>query len=105
MSRVYYTDCEVDVGGFGEREPFECDDAEVWIEGDSILISYFDEEGIVVLEGRPDDGSGWKLAARSRPRRAFLRPMSEDPGCFAGTLDEQGEVASWRLRLGDPEQA
>ena len=103
MSRVYYPDCEIEVGGFADREPFACDDAEVWIEGDSILISYFDEDGIVVLEGRPDDQSGWKLAARSRPRRAFLRPMSEDPGCFTGTLDEQGEVTAWRLRLGEPE--
>ena len=105
MSRVYHPDCQIEVARLGEREPFECDDAEVWIEGDAILISYFDDDGIVVLEGRPDDQSGWKLSARSRPRRAFLRPMSEDPGCFSGTLDEHGEVAAWRLRLGAPEGA
>lgn len=100
MSRVHHDDCRVEVEALGDQAPFECDDAEVWIEGDSILISYFDDEGMVVLEGRPDDASGWTLAGRSRPRRAFLRPMAEAPGSFAGEIDEHGEVAVWRLELG-----
>jgi len=105
MSRIHYPECRVEVAGAEEREPFECDDAEVWIEGESILISYFDNEGIVVLEGRTDDESGWALSARSRPRRAFLKPMPEASGSFAGEIDEQGEVAIWRLRLGRPDGA
>ena len=100
--RVHYAECQVEVEESGAREAFECDDAEVWIENDAILISYFDHEGIVVLEGQPDDNSGWTLSARSRPWRAFLKPMSEASGNFAGEIGEQGEVATWRLRLGKP---
>ena len=108
MTRVHHPACEIEVEAWGDREAFVCDDAEVWIEGDSILISYFDDEGIVVLEGRPDDELGWMLSARSRPRQAFLRPMDESPGAsigrpetdFVGEINEQGEIAIWRLRLG-----
>jgi hypothetical protein len=102
MSRVHYPDSAIQIEGWSHHGAFECDDAEVWIEGDLILISYFDDDGIVVLEGHPDEEGGWALSARSRPRRAFLKPMSEAIGHFAGELDEQGEVAVWRLRLGEP---
>ena len=103
MSRVHYPECRVEVEGGGAREPFACDDADVWVEGESILISYFDDDGMVVLEGRPDADAGWTISARSRPRQAFLKPMSEDPGSFVGEIDEQGEVSIWRLRLGEPD--
>lgn len=102
MSRVHHPACRVAVEAWGGREAFDCDDAEVWIDGDAILVSYFDDEGIVVLEGRREGTDGWRLTARSRPRRAFLRPMDEAPGSFVGEIDEQGEVAGWRLSLGPP---
>ncbi len=105
MSRVHYPDCRVEVERSETRETFECDDADVWIEDESILISYFDDEGMVILEGRPDDEAGWRLSARSRPRQAFLKPMAEDPCSFTGEIDEQGEVTIWRLRLGEPDGA
>jgi hypothetical protein len=103
MSRLHYPECRVEVAESETREAFECDDAEVWIEEKSILISYFDDEGIVVLEGRPDEASGWTLSARSRPRQAFLKPMTDSPGSYIGEINEQGEVAGWRLRLGLPD--
>ncbi|MBJ22830.1 MAG: hypothetical protein GY910_04420 [bacterium] len=106
MSRVHYPGSRVEVKAEagGALEPFECDDAEVWIEGRSILISYFDGEGMVVLDGGPGEGPGWILFARSRPWRAFLNPMSEAPGHFVGEIDELGEVATWRLCLGEPDE-
>jgi hypothetical protein len=108
MSRVHHPECRVEVEAWGDREAFECDDAEVWIEGELMLISYFDDEGIVVLEGHPDSESGWTLSARSRPRQAILRPMDESSSDlsgnwvseFTGEISEQGEAAVWRLRLG-----
>ncbi len=105
MSRTHYPECRVEVEGGLDREPFDCEDAEVWIESESILISYFDEEGMVVMEGRPGDESGWTLSARSRPWRAFLKPMSEAPGSFAGEIDVEGEITTWRIRLGEPDEA
>lgn len=106
MSRIHYPESEIQVGAMGEdgAAEFSCDDADVWIEDDLILISYFDEEGIVVLEGSSDGDSGWELGARSRPRRAFLRPLPEKAGCFVGEIDEQGETAAWRVILGAPEK-
>ena len=106
MSRIHYPQCEVEVAALGEdgAAAFSCDDAEAWVEGDLILISYFDDEGIVVLEGSSDGDLGWELMARSRQRRAFLRPLPEKAGCFVGEIDEQGETAAWRVSLGAPEK-
>lgn len=105
MSRIHYPACEVEVDAFEEgAEDFSCEDAEVWIEDNVILISYFDDEGIVVLEGTEDGNQGWQLMARSRPRRAFLRPLPEKAGCFVGEIEEQGETAAWRVSLGAPQK-
>lgn len=114
--RRYHPECHIEVDALGDSEPFECDDAEVWVEAEAMLISYFDDEGIVVLEGwhadasestdassRATDAGDWTLAARSRPRRAFLRRMADAPGRYEGEIEEQGETAGWRLRLGPPE--
>ena len=103
MSRRYHPDCLVEVSAWGSREPVRCDDAEVWIEGDAILVCYFDDEGIVVLEGRSDGVGGWQLAARSRPRRAFLEPDANEDRLYVGEIEEHGEGAGWRLRLSEPE--
>ena len=103
MNRVHHPVCCIEVEAWPTREAFRCDDAEIWIDADSILISYFDDEGMVVLEGRPEPSGGWQLVARSRPWRAFLRPISDSPDNFAGEIDEQGERVAWRVRFGpDP---
>ena len=102
VGRVHHPTCDVSVAAFGDHDAFACDDAEVWIEDEMILVSYFDDDGIVVLEGWPREGGGWELSARSRPRRAFLAPMADSPGVLEGEIDEQGEVARWRLTLGEP---
>ena len=100
--RVHHPACAVSVAAFGETEAFECDDGEVWIDGDQILVSYFDDDGIVVLEGWPREEGGWEFSARSRPRRAFLAPMADSSHILEGEIDECGEVAVWRLTLGEP---
>lgn len=107
MSRVHHPECDVEVEGCEEIDAFECDDAEVWLEDEAILISYFDDDGIVVLEGWPETRDeaagatpGWRLSARSRPRRAFLRPMAEAPGTYVGEIEQHGATSAWRLRLG-----
>jgi hypothetical protein len=103
MKRLYFPDCRVEVAAWAEYDAFVCDDAETWIEDESILVSYFDDEGIVVLEGISDRNDGWVLAARSRPRRATLLPVEGNDRSYVGSIDEQGESASWTLRLGTPE--
>jgi hypothetical protein len=103
MTRVHHPDSKVEVEAWGDHDRFECDDAEVWLDAETILVSYFDDEGVVVLEGRPDAEGGWELSARSRPRRASLRPIADTPGGLEGEIEEQEQVATWRLRLGVPE--
>jgi hypothetical protein len=118
MKRLFFANCRVEIAPWGDHEAFDCDDAEVWIEGDSILVSYFDEDGIVVLEGNSDHAGGWTLGARSRPRRARLLPLDSggegvgDPGAdgraggvsrsYRGSIVEQGESGRWTLHLGVP---
>ena len=109
MKRRSFPDSRVDIESFGDQDAFSCDDAEVWMEGDAILVSYFDDEGIVVLEGILEQGSSYRLMARSRPRSATLSPVSDragsesGPAQYAGLLSEQGETASWTLTLGAEE--
>ena len=126
MNRRFYPDSIVTVDALGDVEAFTCDDAEVWMEDDVILVSYFDQDGIVVLEGVIDsepsgsaETSGapicttYSLTARSRPRRATLREVTPEAGApnadrasrmdareYRGRIEEQGESASWSLRLG-----
>ena len=102
MTRQYFPDCCVEVAAWADYDDFACDDAEAWIEDESILISYFDDEGIVVLEGISDREDGWILTARSRPRKATLRPVVGESRSFVGSIDEQGESSNWKLRLGPP---
>ena len=102
MTRIHHPDSYVEVEAWAEHERFSCDDAEVWIDEETILVSYFDDEGVVVLEGWREDDLGWRLSARSRPRRASLRPIADTPGVLEGEIDEQGQIARWRLRLGGP---
>jgi len=100
MTRRYFPDCRIEVAAWAENDAFACDDAEAWIEDESILVSYFDDDGIVVLEGTADRDDGWVLTARSRPRRATLRPVDGEDRSFAGSIDERGESSTWTLRLG-----
>jgi len=109
MSRVHHPECDVEIEGCEEIDAFECDDAEVWVEADAILISYFDDDGIVVLEGWPEKEEeaagatpGWRFSARSRPRRAFLRPMPDAPQTYLGEIEQHGSTTAWKLRLGEP---
>lgn len=105
MTRSFYPACEIQVEAFADAEAFACDDAEVWIEDDVMLVSYFDDEGPVVFEGRAEPGgAGWRLGARSRPWQASL--VAESPGSgeaaatvFRGVIETLEERAGWSLKL------
>ena len=108
MTRSFYPACEVAVEAFADAAAFACEDAEVWIEGDVMLVSYFDDEGPVVFEGRAaPDRSGWQLGARSRPWQASLaadppgpaRRAPSVPTLFRGVIETPEGRASWSLKL------
>jgi hypothetical protein len=103
MTRRHYPECHVVVSAWEEQAALDCEDAEVWIEDESILVSYFDEDGIVVLEGLSDRNGGWTLMARSRARRATLSPVAGEEAVLRGSIDEMGHTVDWTLRLGDRE--
>lgn len=102
MTRVFYPECRIEIGAWGGHDALVCEDAEAWVEEERILVCYFDDDGIVVLEGSSDRSGGWTLAARSRPRQATLAPAEDRTGSYAGRFEEQGESVVWTLCLGEP---
>ncbi len=101
MSRIHHPGCRVDVDERSDRETFSDPDAEAWLEPGSILVSYYDEDGMVIFDGVEAEDGGYSLSARSRPWRADLRPMADDPGVLAGMIEAPDESFAWRLRLGN----
>ena len=77
---------------------FACDDCEVRLDETALVVSYFDDEGPVVLAA-PNDGSGrFDLVARSRPRKATLT-HDEAAGVLEGDWSEGGVAGTWRIVL------
>ncbi len=75
---------------------FECDDGEVRLDGTVLLVSYFDDQGPVVLAG-PEEGDGhFRLVARSRPRTATLSRAGDR---LEGDWVEGDERGTWWIEL------
>ena len=70
--------------------PFEDDDSEVRIEEGRILICYWDDQGVVIFDGREEQPGHFVCSARSRPRKAELS-MEPDGRTLRGTFEE-GEL-------------
>jgi hypothetical protein len=76
----------------------EDEDSRLAIDGGAILVSYLDEEGPVVLEGREQAAGRFELVARSRPRRATLA-LAPDGRSLEGQWCEPGQSGEWRIDL------
>ncbi len=68
----HYLRCLVAVTDDAGEPPFEDDDADVELGSGGVLVSYFDDQGPVVLQGVETEPGRFALKARSRPRQAEL---------------------------------
>jgi hypothetical protein len=91
-----YSGCRVVVTYDDGRARFEDDDCDVSLEDDELLVTYWDERGPVVLQGR-DRGESFAVTARSRPSTATLRRQG---GVFEGTWRERDDSGRLRIELG-----
>ena len=96
-----WSGCQIRVTG--EAEPFFDDDCDVQLEGDSLVVSYFDSEGPLVFVGSPSDGgTRFDLVCRSRPRRATLE-RSADGRSLEGRWTERELSGTLHIVLGEPD--
>lgn len=90
-----FSGCRVTVEYDDGRPAHEDDDSDLQLGEGRLLLSYWDEQGVVVWVGSESEPGRYDLSARSRPRQGTLR--REGPRSFAGSWRE-GE-ASGRLRV------
>jgi hypothetical protein len=84
-----------------DREVFEDDDCEVALEDGQILVTYWDERGPVVLQGK-QQGDVFEVVARSRPSNATLTRRGD---IFEGRWEELGDTGGLRIELSEPEES
>jgi len=111
-----YGGCRVVVEFDDGRATHEDDDADVQLEAapapgasepsapstDAMLVSYWDDQGPVVMAGARDEQGRFALTGRSRPRTALLR--REGPRSFVGTWSEGGAGGTLRVELPEAPQ-
>ena len=90
-----YSGCRVVVTYDDGSERFEDEDCEVSLDDDQILVTYWDERGPVVMQGR-GQGASYEMAARSRPRKLTLTRRGD---VFEGTWVERDETGALRIEL------
>ena len=88
--------CRVEVGFGDERPPVVDEDGDLHVQGDRLLLSYWDDQGAVVFVGERE-GERFNLMARSRPRRGELR--RESASVFIGAWAEGSDGGSLRVVL------
>jgi hypothetical protein len=95
-----YLCCRARVGSDDGAAAIADDDADVDLGEGRILVSYFDDEGPVVLQGLETTPGRFELAARSRPRKAELALEGDR---LEGRWWEARRAGSLRIELGEEE--
>ncbi len=91
-----YLACRAEVG-FDDGSPvFTDDDVDVEIEDGRMLLTYFDDQGAVVFQGREEAPGRFELTARSRPRKAQLQRTG---GALEGSWQEGDVTGSLHIVL------
>ncbi len=91
-----YLACRAEVGFDDGRPVFIDDDVDVEIEDGRMLLTYFDDQGAVIFQGREEAPGRYALIARSRPRRAQLQRTG---GVLEGSWREGDSTGSLRIEL------
>ncbi len=95
--------CRVEVVPEAGASPFDDDDCDVRLEGDRLVVTYWDEDGVVVFDGSRDEDGVFDLWCRSRPRRAELR-FRDETRALEGSWTEEEQRGTMRIVLsGEPQ--
>ena len=94
----FWEGCRVEVVTEAGGSRFDDDDCDVRLEGDQLVVTYWDENGAVVFDGSRDEGGVFDLWCRSRPRRAELH-FCEENRALEGSWSERESRGTWRIEL------
>jgi hypothetical protein len=92
--------CRVEVVPETGESSFDDDDCDVRLEGDRLVVTYWDDDGVVVFDGSRDADGVFDLWCRSRPRRAELR-FSPETRALAGSWTQEENRGTMRIVLSD----
>lgn len=93
----HFDGCLVVVGFDDGRPDQSDDDADLQLREGALLLSYWDDQGAVVLVGDEREPGCYELHARTRPRRCTLR--REDARTFRGAWAQGNESGTLRVAL------
>jgi hypothetical protein len=95
----HFTGCRV-VAAFDDARP-DCEDgdAELQLGDGALLLTYWDDDGVVVLSGAERAPGEYDWTARSRPRRGTLRRV--DARTLTGTWEQGDDCGTLRIELSD----
>jgi hypothetical protein len=83
---------------YGDNPAFEGEECEIRINGNEIVISYSDSDGVVIYKGK-DEGSGhFVLECPERRGRATLHQIPTSK-FLEGFWVEDGDKGFWRITL------
>lgn len=77
---------------------------EVRIDESEIVVSYEDEDGIVIYRGNNDGSGHFALNAPERDGKASLHRFPPDGNILEGSWVEDGARGMWRIELREPDQ-
>ena len=89
-------ECRVVVTFDDGSPPQEDDEGDVYLDASQLLVSYWDEEGPVVLVGSRCGENRFELLARSRPRKATLERVGR---VLEGRWTEGDDAGGLRVEL------
>lgn len=95
--------CRVVAAFDDERPDCEDDDADLQLGDGALLLTYWDDDGVVVLAGAEIEPGAFDWMARSRPRRGTLRRV--DARTFTGVWEQGGDCGTLRVELPDDADA
>ncbi|MHB1643403.1 MAG: hypothetical protein ACYCS8_12220 [Acidithiobacillus sp.] len=82
----------------------ERDTVEVRIDEREIVVSYEDDDGVVIYRGNNDGSGHFSLEAPERNGRASLHRFIPNGNFLEGYWIEGGSTGMWRIELGQPDQ-
>lgn len=91
-------DAKMDTVFYDETPAYEGEDCEIILNGDEIVVSYDDEDGVTVYRGK-DDGQGhFVIECREKRGKATLHRMKRSK-FLEGFWIEAGYKRFWRIVL------